>query len=84
MMLALRAVAVATCVIDVVVCATALALIEAVAVVSTAAMLDGADDLAVRVWQLGIARKVLESKGVEDIGESGHQASPCIRELRRS
>ena len=83
-MLALRAVTVAACVIDVVVCATALTLREAGAVVSTAAMLDGADDLVVRGWQIGIARKVLESKGVEDIGDSGLQASPCIRELRRS
>ncbi len=84
MMLALRAVPVTACVMDAVLFATALALIEAVPVESTAAMLDGVDGLLVRVWQIGIALKVLWSKGVEDIGDGGHQESPCMRELRRS
>jgi len=84
MMLALRAVPVAACVMDAVVCATALALREAVPVASTAAMVDGVDGLVVRVWQIGIALKVLWSTGVEDSGDGGHQESPCMRALRRS
>ncbi len=43
-MLTLRAVAIATGMIDAVVFATALALVEAVAVMPAAAVLDGADD----------------------------------------
>ena len=47
MLLALRTVPVATGMIDAVVFATTLALIEAVAVMAALALLDGADDLAV-------------------------------------
>ena len=46
-MLALRTVAVSTGVIDAVVFATTLALIETVSVMSALALLDGMDDLAV-------------------------------------
>lgn len=42
MVLTLRAVSIATCVIDAVLFATALALIEAVSIVPAAAILDGA------------------------------------------
>ena len=84
MLLALRAVSVAACVMDAVVFATALALREAVPGESTSAMVDGVEGLWVRVWQIGRALKVLWSKGVEDIGDGGHQESPCMRELRRS
>ena len=47
--------------------ATVLALIEAVPVVSAAAVLDGADGLLVRGGQVGIALKILRSVSVEDI-----------------
>ena len=84
MMLTLGAVAIATGMMDAVVSPTALALIEAMAVVAALAMSDGADDLAVRGGEVGITLKVLWRKGVEDIAEGGHGRSPCRRELIRS
>ena len=72
MLLALWAVAVATGMIDAVFCSAALALIEAMAIVSATAMADGVDDLAVRGGQLRIARQVLWGKGVEDVTQGGH------------
>lgn len=53
MMLTLGTVAVATGMIDAVLSPTVWALIEAVAVVSALALLDGADDLVVRGGRLG-------------------------------
>jgi len=82
--LALRAVPVAACVMDAVVCAPAVARREAVPGASTAAMWDGVEGLVGRVWQRGSARQGLWRKGVAHSGEGGHQASPCRRELRRS
>ena len=58
MLLTLRTVTIATSMIDVVLCPTAWALIEAVAVMAASALLDGADDLAVRGGKVGIALKV--------------------------
>ena len=76
MMLTLRAVAIATGMIDAVVFATALALVEAVAVMPAAAVLDGADDLLVRGREVGIALKVLRGEGVEDIADGSHDWNP--------
>jgi len=84
MLLTLRTVTIATGMLDVVFCPAAWALIEALSVVSAAAMLDGADDLAVQGWEVGIVFKVFWRKGVEDLAQGGHGKSPCIRELMRS
>ena len=84
MLLTLRAVPVAARMIDAVLFATAVALIEAVAIVSTAAIADGADDLAMRGGEVGVTLKVLWGKGGEDIAEGGHGRSPCMRALRRA
>jgi len=83
MLLTLGTVPVAAGMIDAVVLATTLALREAVAVVSALALLDGADDLAVRGGEGGIALQILWRKGVEDVAEGGHGRSPCMREFRR-
>ena len=77
-------VAVATGMLDAVVPPTAGTLIETVTVMATAALLDGADDLAVCERQLGVALQVLGRKSSEDVTESGHGRSPCMRALRRS
>ena len=84
LLLALGTVPVATGMMDAVVCAAALALREALAVRSALARLDGAEDLAVREGQLGVALQVFWSQGGEEIAESGHGRSPCRRALRRS
>jgi len=84
MLLTLGTVAVATGMLDAVVPPTAGTLIETVAVMATAALLDGADDLAVCERQLGVALQVLGRKSSEDVTESGHGRSPCMRALRRS
>ena len=84
MLLALGTVPVTTGTIDAVLCPTALALREAVAVMSALALLDGTDGLAVRGGEVGITRKVLWRKGGEDIADGGHGRSPCMRELIRS
>ncbi len=84
MLLALGTVAVATGMIDAVLLATTLALIEAMAIMPALALLDGADDLAVCEGQLGVALQVFWSKGGKDIAQGGHGRSPCMRVLRRS
>jgi hypothetical protein len=84
MMLTLGTVSVATGILDAVFFPTAVALREAMAVVSAAAVLDGADDLAVRGGEGGIALQVLGSKGGEDSAQGGHGRSPCMSELIRS
>jgi len=84
LVLTLRAVAVATGMIDAVVFSTALALIEAMSIVSAVAIADGVDDLAMRGGKLRIARQVLFGKGVEDVTQGGHGKSPCMSELRRA
>ena len=63
---------------------TALALFEAVAVLSALALLAGADDLAVCDGQLGVALQGLWRNGGEAIPEGRHGRSPCMRALRRS
>ena len=63
MLLTLRAMTIATGMIDVVFFPTALALREAVSIVSAAAMLDGADDLTVH--------------GGEHAGARRHLPAPC-------
>jgi hypothetical protein len=84
MLLTLGAVAVATGMIHTVLALTVWTLIEAVAVVSAVAVLDGTEDLAVRKGQVGVALQILRGKGGEDIAEGGHGSSPCMRVLRRS
>ena len=78
MLLTLRAVAIATGMMDAVVFATALALREAVAVMSAAAVLDGADGLVVRGGQVRRALKILWRKGGEDIPDGSHDWNPCM------
>ena len=75
MLLTLGTVAVATGMLDAVLPPTVWALIEAVAVVSALAVLDGADDLAVGEGQLGVALQVLGRKGGEDSAEGRHDRS---------
>jgi hypothetical protein len=84
MLLALRTVPVATGMRDAVLRATALALIQAVAIVPALALLDSADGLALRSGQMGITLQVLWRKGRADIAEGRHGRSPCMRALRRS
>jgi hypothetical protein len=71
-MLPLRAVAIATGMIDAVVFATARALIEAVAIIPAAAVLDGADDLVVRGAEVGRALQGRRGEDVEDIADGRH------------
>ena len=84
MLLTLGTVAVATGMIDAVLPPTVVALREAMAVVATLALSDGADDRAVCGGEVGIALKVRWRKGGKDIAEGGHGRSPCMRALRRS
>jgi hypothetical protein len=74
-LLTLRAMTMATGVLDRVLSPTALALREAVTVMSAAAVLDGTDDLAVRSGELGIALQVCWGKRRADIAEGGHDRS---------
>jgi hypothetical protein len=83
-LLPLGAVALATGMLDAVVLATAWALREAVAVMAAAAILDGADDFAVRGREVGIALKVCGRKGGAARAQGGHGKSPCMRAWRRS
>jgi hypothetical protein len=64
--------------------ATALALIEAVAVVSGAAVLDGTEGRLVCGREVGLTRKILWSRGTHDIGNGRHEESPRITALMRS
>jgi len=75
MLLTLGAVAIAAGMMDAVLPPTVLALIEAVAVVSALAALDGAADLAVGEGQMGVALQVLGRKGGEASAEGGHDRS---------
>jgi hypothetical protein len=84
MLLTLGAVAVATGMIDAVLPPTGLALIEAVAIMATLTMLDGAEDLSVCGGEVGRAFQVCWRKGGEDGAEGGHGRSPCMRVVRRS
>ena len=84
MLLTLGTVTVTTGMIDAVVSATAWALIEAVAVRTALALLDGTDGLAVRGGEVGVALQVFWRKGGKDIAQGGHGRSPCMRALRRS
>jgi hypothetical protein len=77
-------VAVATGLMDAVWRATALALREAVSLVAAWAVLDGADDLAVRGGEVGLTRQGLWRTGGAAIAAGGHGRSPGRRELRRS
>ena len=84
MLLPLGTVAVTTGMMDAVVSPAAWALREAVAVGSALALLDSADGLAVCSGEGGIALQGLRGKSSEDIAESRHGRSPCMRALRRS
>ena len=78
-LLTLRAMTIATGVLDRVLSPTALALIEAVTVMSAAAVLDGTDDFAVCSGELGIALQVFWGKRREDRAEGGHDRSLPFR-----
>jgi hypothetical protein len=84
LLLALGTVAVATGMMDAVLPPTALALREAVAIVPAWAMLESADDLAVRGGEVGIGLQGLWGEGIEDVTQGGHGRRPCMRALRRS
>jgi len=84
MLLTLGTVSMATGMLDAMVCPAALALRETMAVMAAAAVLDGADDLAVCGGEMGIALQVLGREGGADLTEGGHGRSPCMRALRRS
>jgi hypothetical protein len=84
MLLTLRTVAVPTGMVDAVLPSTAWALRETVPVVSAAAVLDGADDLAVRGGEVGRALQVCWRKGGEDSAQGDHGSRPCMRALRRA
>jgi hypothetical protein len=84
MLLTRGTVPVATGMRDAVVRATALALIQAVAIVPALALLDSADGLALRSGQMGITLQGLWRKGRADSAEGRHGRSPCMSELRRS
>ena len=83
MMLTLGAVAIAAGVVDAVLPATALAVIEAVSIMSALAVLNGPHGLVVGERQMGIALEVLWRIGLEDVADC-HEASPCMRELMRA
>ena len=84
MLLTLRAVPVATGMIDAVLHATALALREAVSIVAALALWDGADDLAVCEGQMRVALQVRWRTGGAEVAQGGHGRSPCMRALRRA
>jgi len=84
MLLTLRAMTIATGMIDTVLPPTVLALREAVPVMAALALLDGTDDLAMRHGEVRGALQVLGRKGGEDIAKGGHDRRPCMRALRRS
>jgi hypothetical protein len=84
MLLTLGTVAVATGMLDAGLPPTGWALIEAMAVMSAAAVLAGAHALAVREGKVGITLQGLWRKGGADLAESGHGRSPCMRAFRRS
>lgn len=80
---ALGTVPVAAGMMTAVLSATALAVIEAVSIMSCAAVWDGPEGLLVGERQMGVALEVLRGVTLEDIADSRHEASPCIRELIR-
>ena len=84
MLLALGTGAVATGMMDAVWPPTAWALREAVALVPALAMLESADDLAVRGGEVGIVLQGLWGAGIEDVTQGGHGRRPCMRALRRA
>ena len=88
MLLTLRAMTIATGMVDAVVAPTRVALREAVAVEAAPALLDGTDDLAVCGGERGRALQVFWRKRSEDIAEGGLlQESPfpsgCVVWWRR-
>jgi hypothetical protein len=74
----------ATGMVDAVVRATVLALLEAVAIGAAVAGLDGADDFAVRGGEGGRALKVRWGTGGAEVAQGEHGRSPGMRELRRA
>jgi hypothetical protein len=84
LLLTLRAVAVATGMLDAGLPPTVCALREAVSVGAALPVLDSAEDLAVCEGKVGITRKVLRGKGGKDGTQGGHDRRPCMRALRRS
>jgi len=84
MLLALGTVAVATGMMDAVLFPAALALVEAMAVLSALTILESTDGLTMRGGEVGRTLQVRWRKGGEEIAEGGHGRSPCMRALRRS
>jgi len=84
MLLTLGTVAVPTGMMDAVVSPAAWARREAVAVGAALARWDGADDLAVGSGEGGRACQGLRGKSRENIAESRHGSSPCMRAWSRS
>ena len=83
MVLTLGTGTVAAGMVDTVLSATGLALVEAMTVMAAVALLDGGHGLLVRQGQMGEALQVLWRKRVKDILDGGHERSPCIRESMR-
>jgi hypothetical protein len=81
--LPLGTVAVATGMIATVLSATVGALIEARAIRTALALLEGRDGLAGRGGQVGIALQVFWGKSRHDIAQGGHGRSPCMRACKR-
>jgi hypothetical protein len=84
MLLTLGTVTIAPGRLDAVVSPTAGALRAAVAVGSTLALLEGAEDLAVCDGEVGRALQGLWRQGGAELAAGGHGWSPCMRALRRS
>jgi hypothetical protein len=76
--------AIAAGVQDAVTLSAALARIEAVSVVSGAAVEDGMDSFVVGSGQGGMPRDILRRIGGEDVRDGGHGRSPRITVLIRS
>src|SRR5262245_19088910 len=74
----------ATGTIDAVLCPTALARRQAVAVMAALALWDGTDGLTMCGGAGGIALQGLRGKSREEIAESRHGISACISALRCS
>ena len=81
-LLTLGAVAVATGMLDAMLLPTVLALREAMAVRAALALLDGAEDLAVRSGEVGITLQVLWGKRREDLAEGGHDRVSLLEVTR--
>jgi len=83
-LLTLGTVAVPTGMGDTVLPPTGVAWIQAVTILATAAVLDGADDLAVGRGEVRIPLQIFWRTRCEDVAESDQDRRPCMRVFRRS